>query len=328
VAYVFVTLSLLPSSQSTHTLKTTFQKLATKYEDIKGDEAGWVLPDCISGLDKSQKWAEYIILNLICNYLIANPNQFELIFAEISFAKSGCPDWIKPRKCAYSYLDTGHLAILAVCSEKDISGLPLDVDVSGVNMGKIASFILSDQLFLKNIILPGLIGLYQNCSDKDFCYEGKEYKNNRDLSMYQIKSGAIYYTPIVYKNKNIVRIKSESVEVTYQGNCYLYVNIYMYWSGDVKLNVVLQEGSLYFYPENPEFHHNEDIPWYWKWLSPVVGIIVKIVVSAISSDLARNIGNNIRNTSVGDMDSVSWFGKSGIPLASAKICESLVLEYK
>ena len=61
-----------------------------------------------------------------------NPEQLILTFAEIRLVQDGCPDWLLPKRNAYSYLDTGYLCVLAVCDDRSITDLPLDIDVSGL----------------------------------------------------------------------------------------------------------------------------------------------------------------------------------------------------
>lgn len=327
-AYIDVSLSLIPEKTSKAVLRTSYQNLALKREDITLDRGGWLLPNKLCPSEQVGVY-DQVVLQYICKYFIANPNQFEQIFAEVSFAKSGCPDWAKPKKCAYSYLDSGYLSILSVCSDKDVSRLPLDVDVSGCNMAKSASYILSNQFFLQNIFLTGLTDLYQNCGLGDFYYQNNEYKNIWELRMKSVKAGAINYTPIVYKNKNIIKTENGRVNISFDGKCSLKAGIYMYWGGCVEWGVSLENGVLRLYLSTSGFHHSADtIPWYLVWLSPIVVIIYNVTVSAISNKLTKNIENRIKNIHIANMDCVQWMALAGTLPDSVSISEALILGYQ
>ncbi|MDD3247229.1 MAG: TULIP family P47-like protein [Methanosarcina sp.] len=326
-AIIEITLSLLPSQNNITVLKSEYQNLAKNRSEMIPETNGWVLP--ITFLDSGGKVGALsnVVLDSICKYLISNPKQFELIFAEISFAKSGSPTWAIPQKCAYSYLDSGYLAILSVCSDKNISQLPLDVDITGISLGASSFYVMSSELMLKNLILPGLADIYQNCSSDCFFFRDREFLNREDLRLHEIKSGAIYYTPIVYKEMNIARAEGDRIMVCYNGKCDMYVGIAMYWNGNVKMNALLDtQGSISFYQNGRDFSHTVDIPWYLKWLSPIVGVIVTIVVSVISDDLIKSIESRSSSISANKINTVTWCKNQAV-VKSVYVSESLIFEY-
>ncbi|WP_184231975.1 TULIP family P47-like protein [Methanococcus maripaludis] len=326
-AIIEVTLSLLPSKDNSAVLKSEYLNLAKNRSEMTPDKNGWVLP--VTFLDPEGRLGAFsnVVLDLICKYLLDNPEKFEIIFAEINFAKSGSPAWAIPKKSAYSYLDSGYLCILSVCSDKDISKLPLDIDVSGISLGVSSFYVMSSELMLKNLILPGLIELYQNCSPDQFFFRENELLNKNELRMHEIKSGAIYYTPIVYKEQNISAVEGSRINVYYNGDCDMYVGITMYWNGSVKMNTSLDtNGSILFTQEGRSFSHNVDIPWYLKWLSPIVGLIVTIVVEIISNDLINSIESKSSSIKADSMNTVTWCNDSAT-VKSVILNESLILEY-
>jgi len=308
-------------------LKSAYKYLAQNPSEITPDKDGWVLP--IKLLDPSGQVGvlSNLVLDSICEYLISNPKQFELIFAEINFAKSGSPDWAIPKKSAYSYLDSGYLTLLSVCSDKDISQLPLDVDITGISLGVSSFYVMSSELMLNNLILPGLIDLYQNCTPDCFFFRERELLNKAKLRMHEIKSGAIYYTPIVYKEQNISRVEGDRIKVYYNGDCDMYAGITMYWNGNVRMKTSLDtNGSILFYRDGSSFSHDEDIPWYLKWLLPIVGLIVQIVVKVISDDLINAITKRGSSIKADNINTVTWCGDQAV-VKAAFISESLILEY-
>ncbi len=327
-AVIEITLSLMPQNSEVTILKTVYQKIAHTRAEINDEESGWILP--ITVVDKEGKLGIYstIFLDSICQYLLEHPKQFEMIFAEIDQVQSGAPSWALPVKCAYTYLDTGYLAILAVCTEREICNLPLDVDMTGITLDKESFFILSREMVLSHLVLPGLIKIYQSCSTNDFeLCEGK-LTNKKRLSMKEIKSGAIYYTPEVYERENVASMVGSQIDIRYKGECNLYAGIKMYWNGTVSMKLALEENNtvISFYKDDSNFNHDEDIPWYLKWLILIVGAIVSIVVAVISDDLIDNIKNLSSNIKADQLDTVSWKNTTQT-ISSAYLCEALIITY-
>lgn len=327
-AIIEITLSMIPVHNNVSVLKAVYKNLAKNRQDMTEDKDGWILPVKLVDPDERTGVYSYVVLDSICHYLLENTAQLELIFAEINFAKSTSPDWALPRKCAYSYLDSGYLAIMAVCDNRDISKLPLDIDVSGISLGTNSFYVMSSELMLKNLILPGLIKLYQNADKDSYTYIDRELFNTYTLRMHEIKSGAIYYTPIVYNKGNIARVDGSCITVSFRGECDMYAGITMYWNGSLKLKAALEsDGTISFYREGTSFSHDEDIPWYLAWLLPIVGLIVQIVVAVISDDLIDAIQNRSCSIRAGNIDTVTWCKRESV-MKAAYISESLVLEYK
>lgn len=327
-AIIEITLCMLPEQNDLAVLKTEYCNLAKNRDEMTEEKRGWILP--VTLIDPEGRIGVYatVVLDSICHYLLENSKQLEMIFAEINFAKNTSPEWVLPKKCAYSYLDSGYLAILSVCDDREISELPLDIDISGISLGTNSFYVLSSELMLKNLILPGLIELYQNADENSYSYKERELYNTHTLRMHEIKSGAIYYTPIVYEKGNVARVDGDYISVTYVGECDMYAGITMYWNGAVKLKASLEyDGTISFYREGTSFSDDEDVPWYLAWLLPIIGLIIQIVVAVISDDLIDSIEKKSGSIKAGNIDSVTWCNRQNIT-KTAYISESLILEYE
>lgn len=326
-AIIEMTLSLVPQQTDLSLLQTEYKNLAKNREEMTKEKTGWILP--VTLIDPEGRAGIYrnIVLDAVCRYLLSNPQQLVVVFAEINFAKRGSPDWALPKRCAYSYLDSGYLAVLSVCTDREISDLPLDVDVSGIPMGAGSFYAMSAELMLKHLILPGLLPLYQNASESSYMISGREMYNRQQLRMHEIKSGAIYYTPVVYEHANVSRITGNQIEVTYIGECDMYAGITMYWNGSVKMKAALGSGAnIIFCRDGSSFSDDEDIPWYLAWILPIVGMIVQIVVAVISDDLIASIEGRSSEIKADNINTVSWCGEQ-TTVKAAYLSESLILEY-
>ena len=325
-AIIDITLSLIPQG-NTSLLQTRYDEFAKDESEIPDDNKGWIHPVKLNGdTSKLGVFAE-VVLDNICYYLLAHPEQIILTFAEISLAKPECPDWLRPRSIKYSYLDTGYLCILAVCDDRSTADLPLEVDVSGLKSVSDSYFIIAPKLVLRNIILPCVCDLYTNASVSDFSVSDTGFSNKKDLEMHEIKSGAIYYTPIVYKDKNIGKIEGSNIKIEYDGYCNMYAGIDMFWDGYVKMDVSLSgNNTISFNKTDDDFNHDEDIPWYLKWLSPLVLAITEIVVAIISDDLIDKIEDQGGSINANGINTVEWFREEE-NICDAYLNESLILQY-
>ena len=325
-AIIELTLTMMPQPDKT-ILKTQYSRIARDVNEIQGDNEGWIHPITLVGDDGRLGVFSELLLDSICEFLIEHPDRLVLTFAEISLNKAGCPEWLLPKTVAYSYLDTGYLSVLAVCDDRGRGNLPLDVDVSGLTDQSDSFFIISPHLLFKNLIVPSLCSIYQNASVNDFSISDDGFHNTRDLDMEKVKSGAIYYTPVVYAGKNEGSIDGSSLTISYDGYCNMYAGIDMYWDGFIKMKVSLgSDGTISFNKYEDNFDHHEHIPWYLEFLCLLVGAITAIVVAIISDDLIDKIAEQSASFKADNINCVEWFGEQR-SVKNAYLSEALVLQY-
>lgn len=324
---VEMVLDLVPTSNDSNSfvLKTVFTHVAETREEV--DQPGWIYPLAVKGDTDMPIDMKSVFMSFICVYLINNSEKVEQIFAEINVAGMSCPDWAVPKKCKYTYLDTGHLAILSVCTNRDTPS-DNDITLDGIDLNMSSFYVMSAEMAMGHFIIPALVKIYSNASESDYRFSKQAYSNIKDLTMYGIKSGAITYYPRVFNGKNIVAVSGDTFRISYDGDCDMYAGIDMTWKGwnEFKLKVDGNQ-NISFYISNSSFSHDEDIPWYLKWLSPIVSLITSIIVSIISDDLADDISNIMGNIRLDDLNSVEWCGVS-TSVNSAYINESMIIEYK
>ena len=103
-----------------------------------------------------------LILNLLTDFLISQRETFQkIIFANV-ILKGKQGNWLSPVLCRYSFLDgpVPYMAVLAVCSDRDISNLQLDVDVSGADLTTGLSYYAVSKLSLIHILFISLCVVY------------------------------------------------------------------------------------------------------------------------------------------------------------------------
>ncbi len=326
-AVIEVTLSLIPTNESILQLKTEYNAMAGSREEMTDDKSGWILPITFIDPGGMAGILGQAILDAICHFLIENPSQVEQVFAEINFAKGTGPEWARPQKCKYSYLDTGYLAVLGVCDDREISTLPLDIDVTGISLGVNSFYVMSGKLVLKNLILPSLLEIYESAEAECFLCSDNEIHNIWKLYMHRIKSGAIYYKPEIREGGNTARVESDSISICFYGDCDMYVGINMSWYSKLVLKAQLKGGYVDFAKIDHDFTHDEDVPWYLAWIIPIVGQIIQLVVAIIADDLSDSIEQRSCCIEAEGVDAVRWCNRQEA-VQAAYLSESLIIEYQ
>ncbi|MCV0427015.1 MAG: TULIP family P47-like protein [Roseibium sp.] len=230
------------------------------------------------------------------SFLVANADKVRFVFATVNLVPPQTNSWLTPVKSAYAYfhregLGEGCLAIFSVTSDKDISNLQKKVDPIAWPVSTEASYVVSAELFLLNVIAPGLATAF-NTDTSAFAYDSTQdlLVNTRPLNAKSVKSGAITY----YPRATQLEVKSGDAELRThcEGDCDMKAGIMMTYKVTSK-NAATYEpgnGSLAFAPDpDPVSSHKADIPWWFFIGGPIVILITELVVSIISSDIASDI---------------------------------------
>lgn len=268
-----------------------------------GDDGGLVEPiDLIGGASVYK----YAILNGLADCLAASADHVKTVFADVVLHHD--ENWFNIRKCRYSFLDSGspYMAILAVCTDRDISALPLDVDVDSLDLnGKDSYYAISKEILTKNIGIPCFRAMFPD-SGNSYKMENDALVNTADVSMKTISVGAIDYTPRVPRGKAKAQVRGSELHIDIEkGTCDLYAGITMTWQSYNSFSCEYKDQKLQFVKKTENFFHNEKIPWYLRFIP--LSFIVDICVRCISDSLASGIHLKIDVSKV-VLEDVRWLG--------------------
>lgn len=290
-------------------------------EEHGQEDAGGIV-EPIDLLHGSQVF-KYMILNRLADFIVNNPYILRVILANVALKGKG-GNWLSPVKCRYSFLDGAnpYLAIMAVCTDRDISNLPLDVDVTGVDLGSGNSFYaVSKELFIRNVGIPCFTSLFHS-GPYDYTLCNDILSNNRRLYMPDITVGAIDYAPYVETNEAKMWITGSTLHVDLNsGGCDLYAGIIMSWASFNGFYCSYSNGQLLFHKSYVNFTHNEDIPWYLRFIP--LSFIIDICVACISDSLASGIKIKI-DINAAALNDIRWYG-AGINIRSAFLNDGFVI---
>ncbi|WP_299290157.1 TULIP family P47-like protein [Nitrosopumilus sp.] len=173
VSFVFeISLQLLPSktNPTQHDLSFNAQTISSVTSTTTTPLVTPVLT-----IDPQNKLSESIKRSLVPLMAVAINNQAAsvgYVFANINLVKPGTGSWLTPVQADYAYLELqstpqqGYLCILAVTDNRDISAYKRIVDPSIISGQNNAGFFISQELFLKNVIMPQLPADFKASSAK------------------------------------------------------------------------------------------------------------------------------------------------------------------
>lgn len=233
--------------------------------------------------------------------LVENAAQVRFVFATVNLIAPKTNSWLTPVKNSYGYfhredLRAGYLAIFSVTTARDISGLQKTVDPATIPTDTNATYVISDELFLTNVVAPGLARSFTT-DPGAFAYDGqaKMLRNTRQLRAKSVKSGAITYHPEVDQLE--VRSGENALQTYCKGKADMRAGIMLYYTVEAR-NQAHFEGSdrslTFLVDPSPKQTHNAKIPWWFFIAGPIVILITEIVVSIISKDIAKDISDENR----------------------------------
>jgi hypothetical protein len=132
---------------------------------------------------------------------------FTYVFTVVNInavAAQGQFQWLKPTYTSYAYLngatdESSYFGVLNMTQNNSAEGLTNQMPASAIPDGATASLLISNESFLRNMVLPGLSKSFPNTTASSFFLTGNDQviENVGPIQMEDEKIGAIYYTPIM-----------------------------------------------------------------------------------------------------------------------------------
>ncbi|MFS1519411.1 TULIP family P47-like protein [Bacillus sp. SCS-151] len=257
--------------------------------------------------------------------------------------------WLAPKKCHYLYQETskdqkGFLAILSVTTEKQVNDLIEEIDSTLLKEGYSIFLLISNELFLKNLILPELSSSFSNgTTDENFVYHPTKgtigrIENNGEINCGSVKWGLETYHPkltslsISIQDKFLIFQASGKFNITGLAGANVTFNV----SSRSECRYNPAEESVYFVKDqNPSISYKKHIPWYDFALGalggPVVVAIIDIVIASVTSTISESVRKSLysgQTTSfVSDLgvNFITWNGLHDFRAYEAGLSESFYI---
>lgn len=245
---------------------------------------------------------EALLLVALAGFVAANGDRISFIFATINLVPPSTNSWLTPVRSGFAYADRsggagGALVILSVTTDREIGQLPRQVDPALLSTAFQAGYAFSGALFLQNVLMPALPATFGNgATSRNFSFDSGagQVVNVGALAMDQVKSGAIWYSPIVRSLR--IGLNGSALAGRFDGDCDLKAGISMtFWvapNNQITYDASTRTLTFLADPSAPS-GYTADIPWYWWFGGPLVRLIVEIVVRVISSSLAGKLTSSM-----------------------------------
>jgi hypothetical protein len=297
---VAVQLTLLPGQMSDNARDLKFD-IRSLGEIGMPSQPGTITPVSLQGTEGKLDAVQCALLMItLSGSILKNVAQLTYVFATINLVPPSENNWLTPVHCAYAYMSRdnapGALAILSVTTDRNITGLPLQVDGRLLSPGYDASFGISKELFLKNVIQPALPAVFGNgTKPENFVYNPALgcIRNTQIIKMNGVKSGAItYYPEISYCQ---IGTSGSGLVSKYEGFCDLKAGISMKFWVDPRNEAIYKNDikTLVFLADpNPNNRNEVHIPWYWFFAGLIVRAVMELIVRAIGNSIAEAVSKD------------------------------------
>jgi hypothetical protein len=274
--------------------------------------------------------------------IIANKEKLAYVFASIG--NPSRQSWLTPKRFVYLYTQPvsaqeGSLVVLGTVTDKDISGLQKVVDSSILTGNYSYYFMMSSQLFLQYIVMPGLPQSYgHGATANNFVMSGNTIINNGNIGCNDQRWGLVSYYPVItglnigIQSGNLTTTASGKFDITGLANAYVTFSI---GSGNPCLYHPDQK-TISFEPDhNPTQQYEKHIPWY-DWIAAAFGglIILGVVAGvmyAVTGAVASSVSNAINangNISIANnaIYNVAWNGLANFDVKEAGLSDAFYMK--
>lgn len=260
---------------------------------------------------------ELSLLNLaLPSIFIENKTKFSYIFAELNLSPE--EKWMKPEKYKYTYISTtsnqyeGFLAILSVVTNRDISKLSDAIDTKILNDNNNLFLLLSERMFLENMILPELPRSFGNGSKPtDFKFNKTsettgEIVNVNTLNANPVEWGGVNYYPKIKK----LRIKIEGSTMVINADGYFEFMGFDQWFYTKSINKFVYNKDTkeaYFIPDSNPWYDYDSTPW-WVYILGLVVALIAAISTGVAKSVAKSMSFQANNNFLGNIktDVISW----------------------
>lgn len=265
--------------------------------DITSGAVTTVTPDSTGKIkadnpDTAAVWG--ILSEYFPDVFIENQHKLAYVFASINLAPTASASWLSPKKFVYQYLspttgNDGFLAILSLTEDRSVEAISVD---STLLDSKHQFFILiSEALFLKNIILPQLSQIYGHHSTfeyKPFSPTAGKIVASAPFQIDSVQVGLIYYDPQI-----------TSFSTTIQDDMLITeINVFCWIKGlaNASISVSLKTENKFQYDSNnnaitflPDPNPNTSSSKYIPWYDYLGGIVALPIILAITSSIEDSV---------------------------------------
>jgi len=230
-----------------------------------------------------------------------NLSAFTHIFAVVNLNQRAASKeftWLKPTYTSYAYLqgvddESSYFAVLNQTEGRGPGGLTNQVAASAIPDGLNASILVSNNLFMRQMVLPGMTRAFDHATVDSFKLNdrGDVIEGTERIRLDAIRVGAVDYTP--YMDTFVLQIVGDEMQINTKVSINISAGIDAYINATYKYVIGLTEkddGSLTldFEPVGEPVVTTWNNVALWVTLTvAIVGIIAAVVGAAITEKITN-----------------------------------------
>ena len=229
-----------------------------------------------------------VMSGLLAQWFNDNLENFTYAFSTINLNEKADKDqfqWMKPTAFGWAVSAQGTLeeSVFGVLSMTENRNRPNTMEISpnAIPSGQVSGFLIAQERFLENLLLPGIYTLFSGSKVTDFeaANDGAMIRNVNPVYMEPVKIGTIYYTPEIPANHFQLTLEANEIKVE-------LLKAAIDFSPGIKIMMDYTAFSSIALGENSK---GEQILLYQEASPPIIGHNVEVASWVIWSEVAASV---------------------------------------
>lgn len=246
--------------------------------------------------------ADGAIANLLINWAAKNLAQFQHIFAVVNLnetASKASFQWVKPTYTSYAFtlgkdMDSSYLGVLCMVNNNSPAQTTQELNAGAIPAGSKACFNISSEMFLTQMVMPGLPGAFKNATSSTFVIKNDQVSLAPDqtLEMDVIRHAGLNYTPEL--QTFTIGVVNEQIEmynyihINISAGIDSYIETTSYYKLQLGINKKTGEQSITYLPVGTPIQHKWTVVAEWViWTEALADIALAVITAGISSAVAK-----------------------------------------
>ncbi|MBO0610347.1 TULIP family P47-like protein [Myceligenerans salitolerans] len=276
----------------------TKQFLARDAKARSEDDPAVVIQSIDYGSSTPSELQKALFQAALANWFNDNLAAFTYVFSVVNLnARAAKEDfqWLKPTYTSYAYFngasdEESYFGVLNLTQGDSPDGLTNQIPPSAIPSGCQGSILISNNLFLREMILPGLTKSFTGATESDFDLNstGTVIENRDTITLDDIRIGAVDYTPELHTFR--LQIVGDEIQIDTKTKVHVSPGIDAFVTATEFYRIVLvdkPDGS-----QTLDFARSRD-PLRNHWMETATWVTVTEVIVGIVGAIAATVAGNV-----------------------------------
>lgn len=282
--------------------EATREYLASDVVARSADDPAVVIQSIDYGDATPNEVQKALFAGALADWFNANLDQFTYVFTVVNLNARAAKEqfqWLKPTYSSYAYFngaddDSSYFGVLNMTSDNSPDGLTNQLPPSAIPSGCDASVLISNQMFLRQMILPGLTKTFSRATVSDFTIRsGGVIEALNTVTLDDIRIDALSYTPQMLSFKLQTVGDQIQIDTKTQVNVSPGIDVFITATEYYTIKLIDKEGGGqtldFVQAREPKRDH---------WLKTATWITVTEILIGIAAAIASTVAGKLIQTLV------------------------------